>query len=134
MPDPHPIAERLREGANVRMAALGIGASPPIREPRINRNHIDGPYLSALDCSICWLSPWERLLTKLSIWNAWDIERRHFPLPSAADAERHFLAQVREALKGDHNDLRKEAIILRAYRAALRARATDTPNNGGSDV
>jgi hypothetical protein len=33
--------------------------------------------------------------------------------------EAAFLAQVTEALKGDHNDLRKEAIILRAFRAAL---------------
>lgn len=31
-----------------------------------------------------------------------------------------FSAAVWDALKGDHNDLRKQAIILRAHRAALR--------------
>jgi hypothetical protein len=35
-----------------------------------------------------------------------------------------FLREVTEALKGDHNDLRREAIILRAFREACRASVT----------
>lgn len=35
-----------------------------------------------------------------------------------------FLREVTEALKGDHNDLRREAIILRAFRDARRASVT----------
>jgi hypothetical protein len=35
-----------------------------------------------------------------------------------------FLREVTEALKGDHNDLRREAIILRASREARRASVT----------
>lgn len=61
-------------------AKLGIGLTPPIREPRINRRHIDGPYLSRLNGSMHWLTMWERLLTKLGIWGAWDIEARHCAL------------------------------------------------------
>ena len=40
-------------------------------------------------------------------------------------AERAFAAQVTEALKGDHNDLRAEAIILRAYREGVMAAYED---------
>src|SRR4051794_7377159 len=80
----------LRHAAGQRMHAGRYGISPCPTEPRINRRHIDGPYLSALDGQIRWLSLWERLLTKLGIWNAWDIEWRRFPLPASVgrNAER----------------------------------------------
>ena len=76
----------LRIAAFRRLRSAGLGFHPPITQPRIVRCHIDGPYLSALDGSILWLSPWERLLTKLRIWDAWDIEWRRFPLPETKDA------------------------------------------------
>lgn len=72
----------LLHAARQRMIAGGYDCFPPIRKPRITRRHIDGPYFSSLDGRLFWLSPWERLLTKLGIWDAWDIEWRHFPLPS----------------------------------------------------
>jgi hypothetical protein len=65
--------------AHRRMDRAGIGIWPPITAPKINRRHIDGPYLKALDGTMVWLSPWERLLTKLGVWDAWDVEKRHFP-------------------------------------------------------
>lgn len=37
------------------------------------------------------------------------------------DAEEAFMAAVWDALKGDHSDLTRQAIILRAHRAAIRA-------------
>lgn len=52
-----------------------------ISEPSIMRNHVDGPMFTALDGQTLWLNPWERLLTKLGVWDAWDIEWRRFPLP-----------------------------------------------------
>lgn len=77
-----PIAKlALRLAASERMRAGGYGMRPYRDEPRIVRSHIDGPYLSALDGRILWLSLWERLLTKVGIWDAWDIEWRRFPLP-----------------------------------------------------
>jgi len=59
------------------LRAHGISYNPPIREPRIVRRHIDGPYCARLNGTLQWLSPLERLLTKLGIWDAWDIEVRH---------------------------------------------------------
>lgn len=67
--------------ASERMRIAGEGHYPPMRNPVINRNHIDGPYFTALNGTITWLSLWERLLTKIGIWDAWDIEARRFPLP-----------------------------------------------------
>ncbi len=58
-----------------------IGQSPPIREPRIVREHIDGPYIRHLDGTLRWLTLWERLLTKIGTWDAWDIELIDFPNP-----------------------------------------------------
>lgn len=71
----------LYHAAQRRMEAANYGCSPPIVRPTINRRHIDGPYLSSLDSRMFWLSPWERLLTKLGVWDAWDIEWRRCPLP-----------------------------------------------------
>lgn len=65
--------------AQRRMKRAGVSVWPPITAPTINRRHIDGPYLRALDGTLRWLSPWERLLTKLRILDAWDIECRHYP-------------------------------------------------------
>lgn len=54
----------------------GISHFPPITQPSINRKHVDGPYLNCLGGGMHWLTLWERLLTKLGIWNAWHIEDR----------------------------------------------------------
>jgi hypothetical protein len=35
------------------------------------------------------------------------------------DIERAFISAVVEAIRGDHNNLRREAIIIRAFRAAI---------------
>lgn len=43
------------------------------------------------------------------------------PEQDAVERDNAFCASVQEALKGDHTDLQKEAIILRAHRAALAA-------------
>jgi hypothetical protein len=69
----------LRLAAQERVKAANLG--PMRMEPEIVRRHVDGPYLLAMDRRIVWLSPLERLLTKLGIWDAWEIEWRHFPLP-----------------------------------------------------
>lgn len=76
----------LRISATKRMARANIGRGDWNQNPapRITRRHVDGPYLSALDCSMVWLSPLERLMTKLGIWDAWDVEWRRFPLASLA--------------------------------------------------
>ena len=42
-----------------------------------------------------------------------------FRMKQFESPEQEFLHHVNEALKGDHNDLRREQIILRAYRSAL---------------
>lgn len=76
----------LRIAAGERMRRAGYGISPCPTEPTIHRRHIDGPYLSSLDGQIRWLSLPERLLTKLGIWTAWDIEWRRFPLPAPPEA------------------------------------------------
>lgn len=60
--------------------ARGISIHPTPREPRLVRRHIDGPYLLKLDGTMHWLTLWERLLTKLGIWGAWDIEARYCAL------------------------------------------------------
>jgi hypothetical protein len=67
--------------AKQRMTDGGYAVRGGLIEPRIIRQHVDGPYLRALDGSIQWLTAWERLMTKLGIWDAWEIEWRHFPLP-----------------------------------------------------
>ena len=58
------------------------GYTRPVTEPKIDREHVDGPFLLALDGRIVWLSLLERLMTKAGIWGAWDIEWRRFPLPA----------------------------------------------------
>jgi hypothetical protein len=77
----------LLHAAGQRMRAAGYGISPCPTEPKINRRHIDGPYLSSLDGRIIWLSPLERILTKIGFWSAWDIEWRRFPLPTKAERD-----------------------------------------------
>jgi hypothetical protein len=42
-------------------------------------------------------------------------------LDGLVERDHTFCSVVWEALKGDHNDLRKEAIILRAFRAVIAA-------------
>jgi hypothetical protein len=42
---------------------------------------------------------------------------------STSELVEAFVSQVWEALKGDHNDLRREQIILRAFREAQQAAA-----------
>jgi hypothetical protein len=51
--------------------------------------------------------------------------------PSAADEE--FVKAVWDALSGDHNDLRRQAIILRAHRAALSATPPQAPTEPVAD-
>lgn len=46
-------------------------------------------------------------------------------LDCPSEAEQRFCAEVWSALKDDHVDLRKEAIILRAYRLATQSLSTD---------
>jgi hypothetical protein len=47
---------------------------------------------------------------------------RHRDVPGAEEVEdQAFCAAVWDALKGDHNDLRRQQIILKAHRAALDA-------------
>lgn len=80
-----PMQIQLLIAAWDRMRRGGYSAQP-VDEPYIVRGHIDGPYLLGLDHSIVDLSLWERLLTKLGLWDAWDIEARRFPLPASGDA------------------------------------------------
>lgn len=52
----------------------GISFYPPITEPSISRKHVDGPLLYRLNGGLHWLSLRDRLLTKLGMKDAWDIE------------------------------------------------------------
>ena len=61
---------------NTRLG-IGIGSSCS-REPFIQRKHIDGPYIHYLDGSVRWLTLWERLLTKVGYYDAWDLELFRF--------------------------------------------------------
>lgn len=45
--------------------------------------------------------------------------------------EQEFCQVVAQTLKGDHNDLRKEAIILRAHREALATPSQPDPQSRG---
>ena len=76
----------LRVAAMERLTLSGISLYPYRSEPTIDRRHIDGPNIKTLDGQVFWLSPCERLLTKLRIWDAWDIEWRRCPLPDFSDA------------------------------------------------
>lgn len=75
------IDRRLKEAFWISAAQRNLlrGIDVGLREPRIVRCHVDGPYAALIDGRMHWLTPWERLLTKLGIWDAWDIEaRRHW--------------------------------------------------------
>lgn len=53
-----------------------ISFYPPITEPNINFNHVDGPYCTRRDGAFRWLTRWERVMVFLGFWDAWTIEKR----------------------------------------------------------
>lgn len=61
----------------VGIVNISIEGGP--REPTVNYNHVDGPYLSWGIGQIRWLSWRERLMYWLGVWSAEDLTRRdHF--------------------------------------------------------
>lgn len=53
------------------------------------------------------------------------------PNKALIEIEQPFCAAVWDALKGDHNDLRKQAIILVAFREAIAAAREDERAKSG---
>ena len=52
---------------------------------------------------------------------AWNTRHHSEPAADVAGNKQAFCEAVWQTLKGDHNDLRKQALILKAFRAALSA-------------
>ncbi len=69
----------LRLAAVRRMKSAGYMRNA--MKPHIKRTHCDGPMHVSIDGSLHWLSLHERIMTKIGVWDEWDIEWRRFPLP-----------------------------------------------------
>lgn len=64
----------LRVEAMRQLAQRGLSVA--MKEPFINREHVDGPVLVRLNRKLHWLTFRERLMTKFGIWDAWTLEQR----------------------------------------------------------
>lgn len=70
------IERRKKAEFQAALSNLHVSIADPNPAPVIYRRHVDGPYIRRPDGQIHWLTLRERLLTKLRVWNATDIERR----------------------------------------------------------
>lgn len=55
---------------------MDVEIYPPILEPWVQWNHIDGPLLHRRDGTLKWLTWRERLMHWIGVWSLRDLERR----------------------------------------------------------
>lgn len=57
---------------------MNITIYPPITEPTVQWNHIDGPLMHRRDASLYWLRWRDRIMFRLGRWSLREIERRSY--------------------------------------------------------